>query len=71
MPFDDRLRDALALFAGDPEAAALVACLAERVFDSGHDLGSMLRVCGASRRVQERVVAKLGPLKDWITDARL
>ncbi|MCP3958264.1 MAG: helix-turn-helix transcriptional regulator [bacterium] len=71
MDFDERIRHDTALVAGDPEAAALLECLARHAFDPAHDLASMLRACGAARPVQERLAAKLGALKKWHTELRM
>ncbi len=71
MNYKQRLRRAARLLIGDPEAAALFECLAEHLFDPALDTSFMGRICGAPRLVRERLAAKIGPLKDFVTTLRM
>ena len=57
--------------AADPEATALFDCLVEHRFDPALDRTFLTRKCGATRRVRERLAAKIGPLKDFVTRLRM
>ncbi len=71
MDVDQLVREAARKVAGDPEAAALFECLRPLFLNPDHDVGSMLRACGASRAVQDRLASILGPLKPWVTRLRM
>ena len=68
---EQRLRRDARSLAGDPEAAALFECLVEHRFDPALDTTFMGRVCGAPRAVRDRLAAKIGPLKDYLTRLRM
>ena len=71
MTVDQRIRQDARLLAGDPQAAALLECLAEHIFDPALDLTFLTRVCGASRLVRDRLAAKIGSIKAYITELRM
>ncbi len=71
MDVDQLVREAARKVAGDPRAAALFECLRPHFLNPDHDLGSMLRACGASRSAQRRLAAILGPLRTWVTRLRM
>lgn len=68
---DRRLRRDARLLAGDPEAAALLECLGQHLFDPNLDASFMAKVCGAPRSVRDRLAAKIGPLKEYTTELRM
>ncbi len=71
MDHEQRLRrDALKL-AGDPEVLALFECLVKHIFDPALDISFMSRVCGAPRKVRDRLAARIGPLKAYVTKVRM
>ena len=71
MDVDQLIRDAARRVAGDRAAAALFECLRPHFLDPDHDVGSMLRACGASRSNQRRLAAILGPLKTFVISLRM
>ncbi len=71
MNVTQRLRRDARLLAGDAEAAALFECLVKHAFDPALDTGFIGRVCGAPRPVRERLAAKIGPLKEYVTVLRM
>ncbi len=68
---DELIRDAARKVVGDRQAAALFECLRPHLMNPDHDLGSMLRACGASRSARRRLAAILGPLRTWVTRLRM
>ncbi len=71
MTYQKQLRRDARLLTDDPEAAALFECLAKHIFDPALDTSFMGRVCRAPRSVRERLAAKIGPLKDYVTKLRM
>lgn len=71
MDVDQRIRQDAELLAGEPEAAALLECLGKHLFDFNLDIGSMVKLCGASRQARDRLVAKLGSLKTYVNELRM
>ncbi len=71
MDFEQRLQRDARRVAGDPEVAAFHQCLGEHLFDPALDAGFMARVCGAPRPVRDRLAAKVGPLKGYVTELRM
>ena len=71
MHLERRIRRDARLVAGDAEAAALLACLAQHVFDPDLDATFLARVCGASQQVRRRLAAAVGPLKAYVTELRM
>ena len=66
-----RIRRDARMLSSDPEAAALLECLAEHLFDPDLDTTLMGRVCSAPRPVRDRLAARIGPLKDYVTELRM
>ncbi len=71
MTLQQRIRRDAKLLAGDPEAAALHACLVEHLFDPALDAHFIAKVCGKGRDVRERLAARVGPLKGYATELRM
>ena len=58
MSLEQRIRRDARLVAGDKEASALLACLAEHLFEADLDATFLDKRCGASRPVRDRLAAK-------------
>ena len=71
MGHDRRLRRDARRLADDPEAAALLECLAEHLFDPALDAAFLSRVCGATQAVRKRLAAKVGPLSKYVAELRM
>ncbi len=71
MNVGQRIRRDAKLLADDPEVAALHRCLTEHLFDARLDKTFLAKASGATREVRERLVARLGPLKVYVSELRM
>ncbi len=71
MNLKQRIRGDARRVAGDAEAAALLACLVEHLFDPDLDAHFLARACGATRESRARLAAVVGPLKRYATELRM
>ncbi len=71
MDFKQRIRRDAKRLAGDAEASALLACLAEHLFDPDLSATFLARKSGATREVHDRLVAAVGPLRSYATELRM